>query len=214
MKTALLATASLFLATAIARPSSAPHYHPQKRAAAQSATDILIKIAPTSASCADATADVSSECATAADATQPIIDAFVKYNVATPGEQAALLSWMAFETAEFKYVRNHFPAPGRPGQGTRAMMMPNFVSEYAGTLGLTNADPAGLLDDVIKAGGEWGAASWYYTTKCTDDVKTGVQTGGKAGWEKFVTDCVQTTMDDGRVKYWTASAQALGMATT
>lgn len=95
--------------------------------------------------------------------------------------------------------------------------MPNFVSEYAGTLGIANSDPGALLDAVIKAGGEWGAASWFYTTKCTDDVKKGVQAGTKAGWTAFITGCVQTTVDEGtgdksREAYWARAAQALGMS--
>lgn len=213
MKSAALTTISLLLATTAARPSSTPQ--PQRRAVDPRSIDILTKIAPSSASCSNA--PIAGECATASDAAQPLIDSFAKYRIATPAEQAALLSWMAYESAEFQYVRNHFPAPGRPGQGTRAMMMPTFVSEFASTLQLTNPDPAGLLDDVIKAGGEWAAASWFYTAKCSDEIKQGVKTGGKAGWEKFITDCVETTLDSGeksREVYWTRATQALGMTTS
>ncbi|KAK5946907.1 hypothetical protein PMZ80_001052 [Knufia obscura] len=214
MKTTTLTTAALLLATATARPSSSssPAPAPQKRATDPHSVEILTKIAPTSTTCDGA--KYADECITAADATQPLIDSFAKYKVATPPEQAALLSWMAYESADFKYVKNHFPDPGRPGQGTRAMMMPDFVKEYGATLNVNNADLAGMLDDVIKAGGEWGAASWYYTSKCSDEIKEGVKTGGKDGWKKFITDCVETTLDEGensREAYWTRASEALGI---
>ena len=95
------------------------------------------------------------------------------------------------------------------------MLMPNFVSEFAATLPLSNSDPAGLLNDVIQAGGEWDTASWFYTTQCSDDIKTGLKTGEKGGWETFITGCVQTTLDSGensREVYWMRAAKALRLS--
>ncbi|KXN72702.1 hypothetical protein CONCODRAFT_4437 [Conidiobolus coronatus NRRL 28638] len=43
--------------------------------------------------------------------------------VASPEAQAMYLSTMAFESVKLTYVRNQ--TPGRPGQGTYSMMMPN-----------------------------------------------------------------------------------------
>lgn len=209
MKTSIFLTTTL-LTLATAHPSTS---QPQKRTVDPRSIEILKHIAPDSTSCTGVTTNTA-ECATAADAAQPLIDSFAKYGVTTPGEQAALLSWMAYESGEFRYDRNHFPAPGRPGQGTRCMFMPEFVGAYAATLSISNSDPAGLLDDVIKAGADWGAASWYYTTKCSDSIKEGVKAGTKAGWQAFVTECVQTTLDMGeksREVYWTRAAQALGL---
>src|SRR5947199_10077851 len=76
----------------------------------------LLSIAPTSGSCANA--PIAAECATASQAVTPLISSFATYNITSAAEQAALLSWMAFESADFKYNRNHFPAPGNPAQGT------------------------------------------------------------------------------------------------
>jgi len=68
---------------------------------------------------------------------------------------------------------------------------------------------------VIQAKGEWDAASWFYTTQCSDDIKAGLKTGQKGCWETFITDCVQTTLDAGensREAYWTRAAKALGLS--
>lgn len=58
------------------------------------------------------------ECSTAAQAVPFITKSFATYNVTSRAEQAALISLMAFESGDFKYNRNHFPPPGRPGQGS------------------------------------------------------------------------------------------------
>jgi len=210
MKTTALTTAVLLLATATAKPLSGSH--PEKREVDPSAIAILESIVPTSKSCSGG--EFSDECATAEDAAQPLLASFHKYGLVTQGEQAALISYMAYESGGFKYVRNHFPAPGRPGQGTRCMMMPEFVSEFAATLqpAISTSDPAALLDDVIKAGADWEAASWYYSTKCTEEIKDGVKSGTKDGWSKFITDCINTTIDEDREAYWTSAAKALNLS--
>lgn len=77
-------------------------------------TNQFLAIAPKSSSCANPPA--AGECATAAEAVPLINDAFARYQVESLGEQAALLSLMAFETLDFKYNRNHFP--GVAGQGS------------------------------------------------------------------------------------------------
>src|SRR5437763_703571 len=60
----------------------------------------------------------SGECATAAQAAGPISRSFEQFDITIVGEKAALLSLMLFETGGFKADRNHFPAPGNPGQGS------------------------------------------------------------------------------------------------
>jgi hypothetical protein len=74
----------------------------------------IVTISPKSASCDGAPAP--GECATAEQAVPFISDSFQTYQVASPAEQAALISLMAFETGDFKYNRNHFP--GVAGQGS------------------------------------------------------------------------------------------------
>ena len=78
------------------------------------AAEELLQIAPTSRSCDNPPAP--GECATAQEAAPFISASLSQYNVISRAEQAAVISQMAFESAEFKYKRNHFP--GRPGQGS------------------------------------------------------------------------------------------------
>lgn len=79
----------------------------------------FIQIAPATASCSGG--DFAAECADAVRATAAINKAFSTYKITEKGEKAALVAYMLFESGNFKYNRNHFPAPGRPGQGTRMM---------------------------------------------------------------------------------------------
>ena len=55
--------------------------------------------------------------------------AFATYKVTELNEIAALISLMAFESADFKYQINYFP--GRPGQGCRNMQSGAFNVQYA-----------------------------------------------------------------------------------
>lgn len=204
------------------RGNKHPHSHLHRRRAAVSLSDPvaqLILIAPTSNSCTGAS--FPAECTVSSSTVvTAIVDSFVKYNISTAMEQVALLSWMAFESGDFKYNANHFPAPGRPGQGTRAMLMPNFVAEYAASLpelkdavSRAGGDPAKVLALVQSDEYAFGAAAWFYKTHCTVSQKEQVRNRGKQGWEDgFVTGCVQTSLSDDRTVYWDRTAQALGMS--
>lgn len=134
---------------------------------------------------------------------------------------------MAFESGDFKYNANHFPAPGRPGQGTRAMLMPNYVAEYVASIpelstaggggGGGGSDPATLLALVQADEYSFGAAAWFYAAHCTPAQKEMLQAGGAGGgstqaWEAaFVTGCVGTTVTEERTAYWLRACQALGV---
>ena len=61
------------------------------------------------------------------------------FGIFSNGEVAAALGTMAFESGEFKYNHNMFPAPGRPGQGTRNMQMASYNLQYALTLSQMDA---------------------------------------------------------------------------
>ena len=177
------------------------------------ATAQLISIAPTSNTCDGA--PFASECVTASQAVEPLVSSFNQYGITTAGEQAALLSWMAFESGDFKYNKNHYP--GTPGQGTRCMLSPTFVKQYVSSIpALSNktasaTDPAAVLQLVEPDEFSFGSAAWFLSTQCSQDVRSRLQAGTAAGWEAFVTGCVQTTVTDARKAYWTRATAALGV---
>ena len=83
-------------------------------------------VAPRSGTCVGA--PYPSECRTASQAVDPILKSFETYNIVSGAEMAALISLMAFETADFKYQNNYFP--GNPGQGSKLMFaMPHVRIE-------------------------------------------------------------------------------------
>ncbi|KIW23014.1 uncharacterized protein PV07_11248 [Cladophialophora immunda] len=221
----LAATASIALATSPPLPHPLSHRDTSNTAAAPDPVRQLLYIAPSSNTCAGAT--YPSECAVSSlSVVQAIVDGFAKYNVNTAEEQAALLSWMAYESGEFKFNRNHFPAPGQPGQGTRTMMSPTFVQQYANSIpelkpkvvaigtgsSLSGAQADQVLALVQPDQYSFAAAAWYYGTHCTDAQKQQVRQGGQQNWQAaFITGCVQTTVDDGRIAYWKKACEALGV---
>jgi hypothetical protein len=170
----------------------------------------LTAIMPSAASCSGA--QNPSECATAAQAVGPLIASFARYGVTRGSEQAMLLSLIAFESAELKFNQN------RPGQGTRNMMMPNYVQEYAESIPelkgqVAGKDPAGILALVQPDQYSFGSAAWYYSTKCSADQKAKVQSGSAAGLAAYL-ECLGTTADDKRTAYWKAACKALNVPTS
>lgn len=173
----------------------------------------ITSIAPTAASCNGA--PFPEECADAARAAPAISASFQKYDICSRGAQAALLAIMVFESGSFKYNKNHFP--GRPGQGTRNMQMPDFNREYANA----TLDPATLAnattveavlallnkDDKLS----FGSAAWYLKTKCNASIKNDLKSGSDAAWDAYLTQCVGTTRTADRDVGWVAAKKALNV---
>jgi hypothetical protein len=218
MKYSQILSSLLLAGSALAAPS------PVKAAAAApvvaprdtSAADIILAIAPDSASC-DSSND---ECRTNVQAAQPLIDAFQKYQVQTMPEIAGILSLMAYESVNFAYKRNK--SPGRPGQGTANMQMPDFNIEYAASLTdlasqvaalgeiTTDDSKNALLDLLVDDAYNFGSGAWYYSTKCDDATKTALQAGDDAGFTAYMA-CVGTPVTDDRSAYWTRAKAAIGL---
>lgn len=175
--------------------------------------DQLTQIAPETASCSGA--PFPEECADATAAATALNKSFDTYGISTAGEKAALIAYTLFESGNYKYSQNHYP--GRPGQGTRMMAMPTFVSEYAtavvGADAVTTANAAGgdagavAVLALVNSDDEksFGSAAWFYSTQCSEDVKAGVAAETVDGWHNFLTACVGTTLDATRDTPWTAA---------
>lgn len=172
----------------------------------------LLQIAPKSSTCDGAPFPL--ECRPASKIYPFLNSAFTLYGITSAGEKAALISLQAFESAEFKYNKNHYP--GRPGQGTSAMLMPNFISEYATSLADVGGKASGLAPDAILQlindvdAYSFGSAAWFLTTQCGAEHRAGLQAGTLAGWANYITGCVGTSVTADRTAYWTKAMTALG----
>lgn len=197
-----------------------------RRTASSSAASQILAIAPTSNTCSGA--DFSSECETAATAAPYLIQAMQTYSIYSPSEIAAVLSLVAYESGDFKYAINHYPSPGRPGQGTRNMQMANYNLLYAKSISAlstplaaitTASSTDGLTDDqlnsiralVLPDQYAWASAAWFLTTQCSADVRTTMQAGGQAGFEAYM-GCVGASATSDRLAYWTRASTAMGLS--
>jgi hypothetical protein len=215
-------TAALFVTTAIAAVISQPNSL-FTRKTGESAAAMLLEIAPTSNSCDNAPAP--GECATAEEAAGWLISAMENYGIFSRPELAALLSLIAFETADFKYNINHYP--GRAGQGTRNMQMAQYNLEYAlsipalepqvkaittaiSTAGLTDSQLNAIRALVLPDQYSWASAAWFLTAKCMN-IRAQLTTGGQDGWTAYL-GCVGTTPTPERLAYWTRANAALSVS--
>ncbi|OCK85121.1 hypothetical protein K432DRAFT_377960 [Lepidopterella palustris CBS 459.81] len=165
------------------------------------------QIDPDTSSCANAPAIAPGECRTADQAVPYIAQSFATYGVMTPGEQAALLALMLFESGGFKYNKNHYP--GVPGQGTRNMQSPEFNEEYAKSLypaaqvqAAKAQGDAAVLDLVNNDQDSFGSAAWFLTTQCSPTIRQGLAAGTQNGWAAYLTQCVGTADTAERDPLW------------
>ncbi|KAI1937944.1 hypothetical protein LOZ66_003526 [Ophidiomyces ophidiicola] len=156
------------------------------------------------------------QCRTAKQAAVPILRSFERYAITEKNETAALISLIALESGEFKYQKNVYP--GRPGQGTRNMQMPQWNERYASSIDelkdsaqKLKCNKEKILDLLLsKDEYDFGSAAWYVSTQCNADVRRGLKEGTQAGWEKYITSCVQTTVSEERLRYWQAAMREIG----
>ncbi|KAJ2695050.1 hypothetical protein GGH99_000355 [Coemansia sp. RSA 1285] len=141
----------------------------------------------------------SSECATNPRALVSINKAIAKYGITRKSEVVAMIALMAFESSDWLYNINH--TPGVPGQGTRAMISPEYVAQYAQLLHPDQAPKAVSVVDklqlVLNDDDSFGSAFWFLTAKAPQyhnndsrlragniaDFKDYVVTGLNGGWE-------------------------------
>ncbi|KAI9848493.1 MAG: hypothetical protein M1838_000493 [Thelocarpon superellum] len=189
----------------------------------------VLQVSPAANTCTGA--PYADECATAAQAAPYITAGFQTYSITTSGEAAALLSLMAFESGDFKYDKNHFPAPGRPGQGTRNMQSAAFNKEYAASIPSLASQFSSLAsqgdDDttenairqlVLADQYDFASAAWFLTSQCSSAVRSALQgSSGSEGvalqaWQDYISSCVGTSPTSDRQAYWEKAVTALSSA--
>ncbi|MCJ1251561.1 hypothetical protein MMC30_008796 [Trapelia coarctata] len=151
-------------------------------------------------------------------------NSFNRYGISSPGEIAALISLMAYETGDFRYQVN---LAGTPGQGTRNMQAARFNILYASSIpalaaqvkaitggAATGRLSASQLNAVLalltgNADYDWGSAAWFLTTQCPG-VRTGLQSATLASWQNYIQNCIGIAPTGDRQAGWTTAKQALG----
>ncbi|KAH8905012.1 hypothetical protein BR93DRAFT_760536 [Coniochaeta sp. PMI_546] len=171
---------------------------------------------PTSNSCSAATGQYASDCRTNTQAAGFLIAAMAKYKLQNAGQIAAVLSLIGVESADLKYKHNI--SPGRPGQGTSAMLMPDNVLKYAQSipelssgLAAAGSDVAKVLDLVVDDQYSFAAAAWWLTSQCTADVVEGLKTASDAAFAAYMACVGVDATDATRVAYWGRAKAAFGL---
>ena len=192
--------------------------HPlQRRDVSLTAAQVLA-VAPTSGSCDGAPA--AGQCRTAEQAAPMILNSYKAYGITSPAEMAAVLSTMAFESGDFKYDR---PVDGEPGKGTRNMQSAALNMKFAMSIpGLSQklspvmtgpqglSDPYGILSLLTSNDAyDFGSSAWLLVTQCGPAIRSGLASGGLAGWQSYVTGCLGTTATSDRQAYWQRAIKAL-----
>ncbi|KAI9719183.1 MAG: hypothetical protein M1828_006276 [Chrysothrix sp. TS-e1954] len=169
--------------------------------------ETLLQIAPTSNTCSGAL--FPDECRTASQAACPIASSFAEYDITHPAVQAALISLIAYESTDFKYSQNHFPAPGVPNQGTRNMQSPTNNQKYAASLG-------GIAYTELQSNDNdsFGSAAWFISTQCGLHFRQAMWTGSQSAYEAYLQDCVAAEPNAQRLAYWNKAMKAFGLAST
>ena len=98
------------------------------------------------------------------------------------------------------------------------MQSPDFNKKYAASIpalkdkAASVSDPADLLDLLRNDGAtDFGSGAWFLTTQCSKEVRSALADGSESGWQKYISDCVGTSVDDDRKAYWERAVKALGV---
>ncbi|KAI5837007.1 hypothetical protein DFP73DRAFT_569564 [Morchella snyderi] len=189
----------------------------------------VLAIAPNSADCSKAS--FPDECTNATVATEQLNIAFKAYKVWSLGPKAALASLIAFESGDFVYNFNHFP--GRPGQGTKAMLMFKWIYKFALWSGfneevsdivgkpaesVTEAETATFSNDTMNAiralvlpvNLTFKAAPWYLVKQCKREHYEGLITDGYEGFKNYIELCIEAgDITEDRTAKWCTAVSAL-----
>ncbi|RKF59342.1 hypothetical protein OnM2_060058 [Erysiphe neolycopersici] len=181
----------------------------------------ILKIAPSSNSCPSP----PGECATNTQAAPFLNEAMSKYQISSQGERASVLALIAFESGNFKYNINHYPAPGRPGQGTRNMQTAPFNLKYVKSIpelasktthtsvdGLSPSELNEIRALILPDRYSWASGAWYLAgeSSCSGARKV-LQTGSDDGFIAHMKCVGITSVGSDRMAYWQAAKKALNV---
>ncbi|KAJ2780653.1 hypothetical protein GGI15_003465 [Coemansia interrupta] len=166
------------------------------------------------------------QCSTNADAVDPINNAIAKYGITNRGEIVAVVANMLFESGAWSENINSENTEG--GQGTRCMMMWNYVSQYAQELhpdeyeqlmggSSDNADSASasvrtkVMDLVLDPDDTFGSGFWYLVTVATTyhNSDSKLRDGNVDDFKDYVENGIETGYSKEREQWWTAANKYL-----
>ena len=195
----------------------------------------VLAAAPETGSCSGS----GGECSNADTAAKALNDAFTTYGLKTLGQKCGMIAYMSFESGGFKWNTNQ--VPGRPGQGTKSMLMfphlYNFAKSFPELQGaVAQNSPDGKLAEVtfdnekmfsdsakntIRAlvlGDKYTfkGAPWYLTSYPAATCDKNQLSNGFQGFVATMgSPCYYVTIDDGRKASWCKAIKAVmpsGMA--
>jgi hypothetical protein len=173
--------------------------------------------------------DASAACRTPEQIAEFVNLSYKNFGFETVGEQAALFALMAFESGSFQFDVNVFP--GRPGQGTRNMMMFDFILPYAFEFNapavlqvrdnltgsskpedVPNPDERNrILATVLGDELSFGSAAWFLREQCGPEIAQGLQAGTDEAWNRYMgPDCIGAgSTDPARLELYKAALEAM-----
>ncbi|KAJ2450969.1 hypothetical protein EV183_003929 [Coemansia sp. RSA 2336] len=163
------------------------------------------------------TADDTS-CANNKRALVALNNAAKTYGITDRNEMVAIVSLMAFESESWKYNTNVYP--GRAGQGTKAMLMYNFIYEYAKELypdkvqdAWASTDSSSTMNQVrelvLNDNDSFGSGFWYLVKKAPSYHNTQKLDGSLDSFKQYCETAVGASWDDSRGQLWETVNKAL-----
>ncbi|KAI4121063.1 MAG: hypothetical protein LQ341_007462 [Variospora aurantia] len=87
------------------------------------------------------------------------------------------------------------------------------IPELKDKLAAAGTDPKAVLALLTANGAyDFGSAAWFLKTQCSDTIRGGLKSGSLAGWQAYITQCVQTNVTPDRQAGWEKVAKALGVS--
>ena len=174
--------------------------------------DIITKVAPRSKSCTHA--PIPEQCITARDAVSYLNEAFKRYDIDNAAAQAAVVALISMESSEFKYNRAG-NGTATNGRGTRSMMSPTMVVNYAvelhGPVAVSDArNEFNSLKMVLRERDSMASGAWYLRRICPQMVG-GFARRPEQLWRQYIESCLGYEMNDERMEYWDRAKDAFGL---